>query len=219
MSRRSVLCASVALGALLAGAALPARADSIYSNFGSGLQSNWLTTGEVYQYTGADLFTPTASGTLTQVVLQIYTASGSPNLTVYLDSDNGGVPGSVLDTLTTTQTLPSQGNQAPITFTCSVCSQLTVGTNYFVLLTNPTPGTLAGWIESNSYGYLEGYDTYQGWQNINYDALGALEVDATTAVPEPASLILVLTGLLAIAGLFLRGRGATAATMPAPTVQ
>lgn len=192
------------IAAVLVLAAMPLRADTIYSNFSTGLQSNWWTTGGGYNE--AMLFTPTATGMLTDITVEVATEYGTPSLTVYLETDDGGAPGTVLDTLTTSEALPGVGSEAEITFTCSSCTELDAGTDYFVETVDTASGTLAGWIMSNQAGDVQGNPNAYvgGWEDVSYDGdLGAFQVDAT---PEPASLALFGTGLLALLGLAWRRR-------------
>lgn len=197
MTRTRTLLGSGALAALLLLVALPLRADTIYTNFPTGLQGNWWTVGN--GYSPAMEFTAGGTGTLIDAVLEINGGTSGGSLTAYLEADSGGSPGAVLDTLTTSQNLPSYNAVAPITFTCSACSQIVFGTNYWLQLVDTVGNNIQGWVISNQVGSI--YDGPGGYALPSND-LGAFEVDAT---PEPSTLLLLATGLLAL-GLFERRR-------------
>jgi hypothetical protein len=188
-------------------AASTARADSLFTNFGSPGQT--YQTGVGYAV-GLDApgtnialalpFIPSESATLTDAMLALFEVGPTAAVNVFVESDSGGQPGAILDTLTTAGTL---GSTASIfTYTCSTCPQLVGGTEYFLVAQNIT-ADLAAWNWSNSqtgtvYFNDAGSNT-ASWSSAS-EVIPAFAVDGAPAgVPEPASVILMSTMLLAVA--------------------
>lgn len=121
---------------ILAGAfsAMPVHASGpIFSSFGTGGTYN---TGQAYIISTsraiAASFQVSANVQFTDVQLPLQSAGGQ-SAQVYLESDSGGQPGAVLDTLT--QQTPVLGGYSTITFSCSTCPMLSAGSRYWVVAT------------------------------------------------------------------------------------
>ncbi|HXO44732.1 MAG TPA: choice-of-anchor R domain-containing protein [Candidatus Cybelea sp.] len=142
-------------------------------------------------------FVPSQTATLSDVMAPL-DSEGSVNF--YVESNSGSGPGSILDTLTTTETIgifPSI-----LTYTCSTCTELGAGTTYYLVAVSPG-GLYSGWDQSNSdFGtfYVNGNGSATGpWTSVttSSDTLPAFEVDGTplTPTPEPSSFALMMLGL------------------------
>jgi hypothetical protein len=199
----------LAIPAILLAASLAAHADTVYSTFGPGQTYN---TSEAYVIGAsgssnqviAAPFVPTETVTLTDAVLALEQISGSTPVNVYIESSSGGAPGSILDALPQVGSLTS--TPSLVDFVCaSSCSVLDAGTMYFIVAQQSNPSTESGWqvslgpnatIYSNEVGSATG-----PWTQDSDLATGAFEVNGTAvATPEPSSIALLGTGLLALAG-------------------
>jgi PEP-CTERM motif len=184
------------------------RADSVFSNLGPGQTFN---ASEAYGLgpSGplASPFVASETVTLTDVLLALSGPASGPGsgatVNFYIESDSAGLPsGTILDTLTTAGSISS--TPSILTYVCSVCSQLTSGTTYFVVALDVSP-TGADWFISNSdtgtfYGNETGSLTGP-WSPATFDEIAAFQVDGTPGtptVPEPSSLLLLSAGLLAL---------------------
>ncbi len=191
-------------------AAATARADSLFSNFGSPGQTYNVTQGYGVGPAGVNVvlampFVTSETATLTNAMLALFDVGPSAAVNVFIESDSGGQPGAILDTLTTAGTL--SGTPAILTYTCSTCSQLVGGTEYFLVAQNTT-ADLAGWNWWNSETgpvFFNSTGSNTGpWGSTDTQAISAFEVNGTpSGVPEPASVMLMSTMLLAV-GLVAR---------------
>jgi hypothetical protein len=116
--------------------------------------------------------------------------------TVYVESDSGGEPGTILDTLTTAGSVGS--TSSILTYTCAICSQLLGGTEYFLVA--QATGAL-GWNGSNSDTgtYYSSFTSPTGpWVAVTptNTPLPAYEVDGTpVSTPESGTFSLLLMGI------------------------
>ena len=75
-----------------------------------------------------------------------YAGSNNP-VSLYLESDNGGMPGNVLATLTQQGTIqPFTSGGSLITFNCNSCGTVNAGTTYWLVAQETDPGTEQAWM-------------------------------------------------------------------------
>jgi len=223
MRPRSVLAAVIVLFAALT--ALPARADTVFSNFGPGMSftagSGWSVgtetlVGTVVNVVQAAPFTPTGAFQFTDAQVAVELSTGSTPFSAFLETDSGGLPGVILDTLTlssgTIGAVPSI-----VTYSCVACPNLTSGTPYWLVLLESDPNAFGGWNfcsgtsncvstpASNGSGSATG-----PWVTTPTRlGTGAFEIDGSSglAVPEPGTLFLLGSSFAGLA--FWRKRRAT----------
>lgn len=204
------------LGAVLVfGLAQSARANSVlYDDFGPGQGYNpnygWQVGANYgWEIVVAMPFISGGTATLADVQIPGFTYGGVSNpLNVYLESNNGGVPGTILDSLTG----PEFGFSSSIVgFTCSTCSVLTAGTEYWVVALQPDPNNITVWdFTSPSFAenVAENLDNSPigPWFIDGGQDFGAFEVDGRggTTTPEPGTLLLFGSGLLTLGGVLRR---------------
>lgn len=178
----------------------PVFADvAIYTDFGAGDSYNdgvvWVigtflnNPNEVV----GEAFTTTTSIQFADAQLAMLsngqTGSGT-TADVYLESNSGGNPGSIVDTLVEQSPISS----GIVSFDCSLCPTLSAATTYWIV-TAPGNGQTF-WFNNNTGAIgaaLSASDTGP-WSDDTTHASGAFEVDGTVSpVPEPSSLTLLCT--------------------------
>jgi PEP-CTERM motif len=208
--------------ALLLTTADGARADIItdYNNFNAGQNggygynplSSWLVGGDgSINVAVGQVFTAKATGTLDQITLALdYFSTGTNQGTISFRSDNGGVPGTVLENFKVSGLPTANGGLLPPTTVTDVRDlMLTAGTNYWVVVFTAKADNLA-WMWNDTGAMGPQADSFTGgtppW-GTSLETAGAFSVTEVTVsdpdpvpVPEPPTLALLSLGGLALAG-------------------
>src|SRR5215469_3580326 len=150
MRKMALIALSVVASALaLVGSEVRLRADVIFTNFGSGQSFNTANSWDVGTFAPglnqavAFSFAPTETATLTDAMLALVQFAGTGAVSVYVESNSGGQPGTILDSLTQVGSVPA--SPALVEFTCVTCSVLQSGTPYWLVAVQSDPTTLDGW--------------------------------------------------------------------------
>jgi len=195
-----------------------ARADTVtifndYSVPGfNQFESSAVGVYSVLDVAWAMQFNAASTGDLADAMLALgnYAGTNSP-ITVDLESDNSGTPGSILATLTQQGTIPQYYSPGLVTFDYSGTPvQLNAGSTYWLVALETDPNSQQAWFLSNDASGLDAVN-YIGSATGPWtlgcppgpgctDSLNAFEVDGTTlpvtpppttAAPEPSSLSLL----------------------------
>ncbi len=211
---RCILCAFIFTAVFVT----PLLADTVaFSDVESGplsggfaiLGVNNPTFPSTYQSV-ADPFTAAASGTLSQIDLGLFSASGSTNpvdVSVYTDVNNA-LGALVFSTSISKE--PLYGSNALTTIVAG-SGNLTAGDNYFLLLSAGTPDTVAGWADNNvgARGPLL-IGSFGGYTWLSNQKLSAFDVKVNAAtVPEPSSWLMVGAEALCLVSVVLWKRRAS----------
>ena len=197
--------------------ATQARADVVFSNFGPGQTyqgASWWDVGLVTPGVPAQVvafpFMASETATLTGADLALATVAGASStpLNVFIESSSSGTPGTILDTLTQTGSIPVYPTTAVVNFACSgTCSTLDAGTTYWIVAQETDPANTAGWMFNNigdtGTWYFNSLNSETGPWSIattgdTFSAFDVTGVAGTPAVPEPTSLALLGAGMLGV---------------------
>jgi hypothetical protein len=222
--KKKAIFSILILGMAGALAALPAFADSLYTTLGPDDEylGYFYTVGWLSQQVVADSFTLNTGGAVSgvQLALNYYsgytipTAGNDTPLDVYIETDNGGVPGSVVASLTQVGMVPTNTGNVLTTFTCSGAGCTLGAGSYWLVALEPDTGTLDFWYESplltGSRAWNETDSATGPWTDMGVGQMNAFEIDGTTSesggpvVPEPSSFLLLGSGLACLAELIKR---------------
>jgi len=186
----------------------------LYSNLTGQLYTGgyWLSGSKiVVNQVMAMPFTPDATMNIADAVLGLsnYVGPGS-RVIAYLESDNGGVPGNILDTLSQVGTIPPYtAGAALLTFKCASCPVVDVGTQYWIVALEPNPNTIQLWafplpkpsglVASNETGSATG-----PWYADTNNVVSAFQVDGgSSPTPESGTIVMLVSALL-VAGSGIR---------------
>ena len=196
------------------------RADTLYSNFGPGqtyVGNSWWDVGAVpgvAPQVDAFSFVPTTTGTLTGADLALAGLSSSTApLNVFIESNSGGMPGTILDTLTETGSIPTYPTTAVLNFACSgTCSTLDAGTTYWIVGQESNPANLAYWLysfgDTGTWYYNDAGSATGPWTTASTGSqFSAFDVTGILGpVPEPGTVALLGSGMVLVGFLEARRR-------------
>jgi len=208
-----------AAAVLFAGIMPVAKADTIFSNittpdsFPGGrfpVIGPQAFGGIEYQAIGEE-FTPTGNATLTEteVIVGFFSGEGDPHFNESLYTNNNGLPGTLVQSLATDLTASSTPGAVDVD---GLSIALTAGSSYWLVLTPFDGDTAIDWDDEGSSAQPEALSNSgappSAWthatssDNVQFAIDGTLA--PTSAVPEPSSFVLLVTGLAGAAGVARR---------------
>jgi len=188
---------------------LPATAGTIFDDFGPNNGYNccvgWTVSGAaspVGQFIAANEFTAGLSGAVNEIDIALALITGTGNATVSLYTvGNTGLPDVLLGSWAVT------AHNDVETILVSNGPDLASGTEYFMVLqADDVTWDAWDWNITGATGIdLFSTDNMNSWTNNGIQTLGAFRVlGQPTGVPEPGTLIMLGSGVLAAAGVIRR---------------
>jgi len=210
------LRAFIVLALVLAGLQVRnSLAVSVYDNFGAGdtydTGAGWAVTGPSsilgsgFNYEAAMRFVPNEKYSFVSADLAVSLDSGTNSLDVTLAADNSGAPGAAIETFQLNNDMGTFGvANAPLEADSVTHPILDSGVTYW-LVASATGDTYAIWNDSLSDTSGGSGNAGTGWsfQSGNPTAAFSITGAALTPVPEPGSIALFGTGMLAAIGFHL----------------
>lgn len=227
MRRFGNVLSAAALGVMLIASAGVMRADTLFSNFGANqtyVGNSWWDVGNnpAGSQVTAFAFVPSETASVTGATLPLalvpppgVTQTLAP-LTLYIESNASGAPGSILATLTQTGSYSFYPTTSLVDFACSgACATLDAGTTYWLVGQQTNSANTTGWFwspnETGTWYYNEANSATGPWTVAtaanNYAAFDVTGTPGTSGgpgtppIPEPDSLVLLGTAMLGALGL------------------
>jgi len=187
-----------------------AAGDMLYTTLGPGGQydgsNGYFVDGSNYYNTvTANMFTLGAAGTVADAVLALGNFLGNNGaVTLYIESNSGGMPGNIIATLSQSGTILPWGNGnggGLVTFNCSGAQCALAAGSYWLVAWEQDPNTQQIW--DYAYQDNQGNLAFNGsgsptgpWGSF-FDTANAFQIDGVP-VPEPDTLLVLIPGLLSV---------------------